>query len=59
MVLQKLHDEFFEQKNTNAIEPVLYRAENLIKTGNQAHITLGNQKYILRITRQKKLILTK
>ena len=59
MVLQKLRDEFFEQKNTDMVEPVLYKAENLIKTGNQAHITLGNQKYVLRITRQKKLILTK
>ena len=59
MTLYELRDDFFEPEKANILEPVSYRAENLIKSGNQAHIILGNQKYILRITRQKKLILTK
>ena len=34
-------------------------AEELTGKGNLAHITLGEQVYILRITRAGKLILTK
>lgn len=36
-----------------------YNARDMIKDGNQAHITLDGQIYILRITRAGKLILTK
>ena len=36
-----------------------YDARNLTKGGKKAVITLDNQKYILRITKNAKLILTK
>lgn len=36
-----------------------YAAEDLTKGANQAQIVLGDQTYILRITRAGKLILTK
>lgn len=43
-----------------APEPlVTYNATDLIKNGVQAQIVLGNQTYVLRITRAGKLILTK
>jgi|TARA_B100000768_G_scaffold71305_1_gene68334 hemin uptake protein HemP len=60
MTLQKIH-EYSSQQEEEEIksEAVTYRAENLIKNGNQAHILLNNQKYTLRITRSNKLILTK
>ncbi len=37
----------------------LYKAEDLMQGGQIAHIVLGDQNYILRITRAGKLILTK
>lgn len=37
----------------------IYDAKDLIKDGTQANIVLGNQVYVLRITRAGKLILTK
>jgi len=60
MTLQKIH-EYSSQQEEEEIksEAVTYRAENLVKNGNQAHILLNNQKYTLRITRSNKLILTK
>ena len=60
MTLQKIH-EYSSQQEEEEIksEAVTYRAENLIKNGNEAHILLNGQKYTLRITRSKKLILTK
>ncbi|WP_299726729.1 hemin uptake protein HemP [uncultured Tateyamaria sp.] len=36
-----------------------YAAEDLTKGADQAQIVLGNQTYLLRITRAGKLILTK
>jgi len=43
-----------------AVPQVLrYDAERLIGTGSTAQIILGDKTYILRITRQGKLILTK
>lgn len=36
-----------------------YAATDLTKSGDQAHIVLGDQTYTLRITRAGKLILTK
>lgn len=36
-----------------------YRAEELVGSGQSAHITLGDQLYTLRVTRAGKLILTK
>ncbi|MES0863088.1 hemin uptake protein HemP [Ruegeria sp. SCPT10] len=36
-----------------------YKADDLTKGGNLAHIELGDQLYTLRITRAGKLILTK
>ncbi|PJI84412.1 hemin uptake protein hemP [Yoonia maricola] len=36
-----------------------YDARELIKDGDQAHIILDDQVYVLRITRAGKLILTK
>ena len=59
MTLQKIHDYRLHQEDEIKSEAVTYRAENLIKNGNQAHILLNNQKYTLRITRSNKLILTK
>jgi hemin uptake protein HemP len=66
MTLQKIHEyssqqegEEEEEEEEIKSEAVTYRAENLIKNGNQAHILLNNQKYTLRITRSNKLILTK
>ncbi|WP_158964866.1 hemin uptake protein HemP [Chachezhania sediminis] len=44
-----------EETNT----PPVHRAEQLVGAGKQAHILLGDQTYILRITRAGKLILTK
>ena len=58
MTLQKAH-EYYSHKKKIKSEAVTYRAENLIKNGNEAHILLNDQKYTLRITRSKKLILTK
>jgi hemin uptake protein HemP len=58
MTLQKIHEDSSQEEEIKS-EAVTYRAENLIKNGNQAHILLNNQKYTLRITRSKKLILTK
>ena len=57
--LQDRHEIHFNQKEEITPEISAYRAEHLIKTGNQAHIILGDQKYVLRITRSNKLILTK
>ncbi|MGY6535422.1 MAG: hemin uptake protein HemP [Pararhodobacter sp.] len=37
----------------------VHAAEELTKGGAVAHITLGGQLYVLRITRAGKLILTK
>jgi len=37
----------------------VYDAKDLITTGTQANIVLGDQVYVLRITRAGKLILTK
>lgn len=59
MTLQDRHEIHFNQKEEITPEISAYRAEHLIKTGNQAHIILGDQKYVLRITRSNKLILTK
>ncbi|CTQ51458.1 hemin uptake protein HemP [Jannaschia donghaensis] len=39
-------------------EPV-YRAEELLNGGTTARIALGDQVYVLRLTRAGKLILTK
>ncbi|MDX8352545.1 hemin uptake protein HemP [Cognatiyoonia sp. IB215182] len=36
-----------------------YNAEDLTKNGDRAQIVLGDQTYVLRITRAGKLILTK
>lgn len=36
-----------------------YDAKDLVKDGTQANIILGDQVYVLRITRAGKLILTK
>lgn len=41
-----------------ATEPV-YRAEDLLPGGGTARIVLGDQTYVLRLTRAGKLILTK
>ncbi|MBT4777284.1 MAG: hemin uptake protein HemP [Rhodobacteraceae bacterium] len=59
MILQKRHEYSSQQEEEIKSEAVTYRAENLIKNGNEAHILLNGQKYTLRITRSKKLILTK
>ena len=59
MTLQKVHEYYSHKKKEIKSEAVTYRAENLIKNGNEAHILLNGQKYTLRITRSKKLILTK
>ena len=59
MTLQKIHDYRSHQEDEIKSEAVTYQAENLIKNGNLAHILLNDQKYTLRITRSKKLILTK
>jgi hemin uptake protein HemP len=59
MTLQKIHDYRLHQEDETKSEAVTYQAENLIKNGNLAHILLNDQKYTLRITRSKKLILTK
>lgn len=37
----------------------VYKAEDLMHGGQIAHIVLGEQHYVLRITRAGKLILTK
>lgn len=37
----------------------VYDANDLTQGGNKAHILLGDQVYLLRITRAGKLILTK
>ena len=42
-----------------AAELPTYDAQDLIQTGTQAQIILGDQTYVLRITRAGKLILTK
>ena len=45
---------------TNPTPPLpVYSAEELTKDGTQANIVLGDQVYVLRITRAGKLILTK
>ena len=36
-----------------------YNVQDLTKDGDKAHIVLGDQTYLLRITRAGKLILTK
>ena len=59
MTLQKIHEYCSHQEEEIKSEAVTYRVENLIKNGNLAHILLNDQKYTLRITRSKKLILTK
>ena len=59
MTLQDRHEIHFNQKEETTSEISAYRAEHLIKKGNQAHIILGDKKYVLRITRSNKLILTK
>ena len=59
MTLQKIHGYRLHQEDEIKSEAVTYQAENLIKNGNLAHILLNDQKYTLRITRSKKLILTK
>ena len=45
MTLQDRHEIHFNQKEEITPEISAYRAEHLIKTGNQAHIILGDQKY--------------
>ncbi|WP_238367508.1 hemin uptake protein HemP [Mesobacterium pallidum] len=37
----------------------IYRAEDIMRDGNEVAITLGDQVYRLRVTRAGKLILTK
>ncbi len=47
------------QTTTPATRLPQYDARDLIKDGDQAHIILDDQTYVLRITRAGKLILTK
>ena len=47
-------------RSTGATDPLpTYDARDLIPQGNQAHVLLDDQTYVLRITRAGKLILTK
>nr|WP_121061187.1 hemin uptake protein HemP [Chachezhania antarctica] len=44
---------------SDAAVPPVHHAEDLVGPSKLAHIQLGDQTYILRITRAGKLILTK
>jgi hemin uptake protein HemP len=53
---------FHTPQETSAIAPrtvPTYLAEDLTKGADQAQIILGDQTYVLRVTRAGKLILTK
>lgn len=60
MTLHRMPDDRDMQAAGPAPEgPPTHRAEDLVGPARQARILLGDQVYVLRITRQGKLILTK
>ncbi|MGB0506779.1 MAG: hemin uptake protein HemP [Pikeienuella sp.] len=50
-------DDVEDSRASNA--PPVYQAQRLMLDGHLAHISLNEQTYTLRITRQGKLLLTK
>ncbi|KPP84415.1 MAG: Hemin uptake protein [Rhodobacteraceae bacterium HLUCCO07] len=54
-----MHRNTADMQSSASDSTPLYKAEDLMLGGQVAHIVLGEQHYILRITRAGKLILTK